>query len=274
MRFFVLLLISIFFFSVSCKSSDSDRSSVSKSDSDQNSVVVDYSNGKDLSESDEDSISDSSDAENEPLALEKVAVDYNTNCYVYGNSKEVVVIDPGSKIDLISEAVGDRSVKYVILTHGHFDHILALDDIVEKYPDAKVVVHENDVDFLYDYELNLSFHYIKEKYEFGGDVDIRLSDENAFLDFAGRRIEVFNIPGHTDGSCAFYFRDEKILFPGDTLMNMKIGYADYIPGADEEKLKNSIREKLFILPDDVEIHPGHGAKSTIGYEKENNPAFQ
>lgn len=193
----------------------------------------------------------------------------STNCYllINENTKETIIIDPGAEADKIILKIKELNVKPVaiLLTHGHFDHVMAVKDLVEEYgiktygSKEEVAIFEND-------SLNCS-GMIRQNYEL--EVDILLED-NEKVNLAGFDIEVIHTPGHTQGGVCYYIEDEGVLFSGDTLFADSIGRTD-LPTGDIRALRNSIIKRLFVLPEEVEVYPGHGAKTTIGHEKAHNP---
>lgn len=203
------------------------------------------------------------------ITVEKISVDYSTQSYLLSCGNRLIVIDPGSKPESIESVVSGRNVEYLLLTHGHFDHIMGLDKLKELHPDALVAIHELDRDFLYDPSLNMSSHYISVDHVFSGKVDFEFTDSDT-IRFCGKDIKIIHLPGHTPGSSGFYVDD--FVVDGDTLMYMKIGVID-LPHSDKDQLIESIKTKLFTLDDDTIVYPGHGRSTTIGFEKDNNPEF-
>lgn len=193
----------------------------------------------------------------------------STNCYIVYNeeTKEALIIDPAAKANKIIDEIEKLNLKVraILLTHGHADHILAVDEIRDKYK-VKVYLGENEKDLIVNPDYNCA------KYLFRKDIsvsyDILLKDE-AVLEFLDTKIKVINTPGHTKGSIVFYLEKEKIAFTGDTLFKNTYGRCDLYSG-DIESIKKSIFEKLFLLDEDVEIFPGHGYSSFIRDEKINN----
>ncbi|KPL04612.1 MAG: MBL fold metallo-hydrolase [candidate division Zixibacteria bacterium SM23_73_2] len=192
----------------------------------------------------------------------------DTNCYILGDeqTKEGAVIDPGGDFDLIAENIEKLNLKirYIILTHGHVDHVQALTLLKEKTK-AKVLIHSEDASILNDPMFNLS-QFTGGEGSFA-DPDLLLKDGDT-VEFGKIKLDVIHTPGHTPGSISLY--TDNVLFTGDTLFCEGVGRTD-LPGASWEKLLNSIKQKLFIKPDVTEVLPGHGPSTTIGWEKENNP---
>jgi len=220
--------------------------------------------------SDEETFEPDNESCDEDIAVDKIVVDYSTNTYILTCGEHAAVIDPGSKPESIEMVLENRTVDLLLLTHGHFDHIMGLDRLKQTYPYAKVAIHEDDQDFLYEPSLNMSSHYIDVDYVFSGKVDIAFTEKDT-IQFCGKDISIIHLPGHTPGSSAFCYDDT--VFVGDTLMYMRIGVID-LPHSDEDQLIKSIKEKLFTLDDETIVYPGHGRSTTIGFEKENNPDLQ
>ncbi|WP_418792258.1 MBL fold metallo-hydrolase [Phosphitispora sp. TUW77] len=190
------------------------------------------------------------------------------NCYVVGceKTKEAVVIDPGGDVARIRMLLAEQglSLKYIIDTHGHIDHIAANDDLREA-TGAKILIHEADSGMLGDSKLNLaSFMGFSTTFK---PADKLLTDGD-FIEFGELKLEVLHTPGHTPGGISL--KAEGAVFTGDTLFNGSIGRTDF-PGGDFDTLINSIINKLLALPDDTNIYPGHNSQSTVEAERKFNP---
>ena len=191
-----------------------------------------------------------------------------TNCYLLINedTKELVVVDPAScPAYLIShiKSNGYHPIA-ILLTHGHFDHVMGIDGWVKEF-DIPVYLHENEKEILAKAYLNLSYQFGKNyAYE---DVTCLKSDE--IIGLAGFEIRVIHTPGHTQGGCCYYIAAEEVLISGDTLFQNSVGRSDF-PTGNMRTLVNSIKEKLFCLPDMVMVYPGHGDYTCIADEKQFN----
>lgn len=193
-----------------------------------------------------------------------------TNCYIAYNEelKEAVVIDPGDEAERIEEACDNLgiSVKAILLTHGHFDHVMAVPALQKRWQ-VPVYAYEKEVQVLLDEAYNLSDQFVREKVSV--KTDKALKDREKF-DMAGYTFELIATPGHTMGSCCYYVEAEKILFSGDTLFEGSYGRVDF-PGSSSEAMLHSVAEVLLDLPDDVKVLPGHAGYTTIGDERRHNP---
>ena len=192
-----------------------------------------------------------------------------TNCYLLVNHKtgELLVVDPGDQAQLIEKQIEKTGAKPVaiLLTHGHFDHAGAAEELADKYQ-ISIYAHEAERETLEDPGLN-HCGMIGEHKVYRADVFVK--DEEV-LNLAGFSIRVFFTPGHTIGGCCYYIADEKILFSGDTLFQESVGRTDFPRGSASDLIR-AIREKLMPLPDDVTVYTGHDESTLIGYERMHNP---
>ncbi|MFB9859958.1 MBL fold metallo-hydrolase [Salinicoccus siamensis] len=191
-----------------------------------------------------------------------------TNCYLLCEGEDVLIVDPSGEPEKIREAIGsDLTVKGILLTHAHFDHIGALEDIADYY-DAKTWMGRPELEWLADPAKNGS-----AKYTDMGLPIITADIQPAPLEEGRHSIgkfefEVLYTPGHSPGSLSYLFND--FIVSGDVLFNGGIGRTDLYQ-ADHSTLIDSIRNKMYMLDDEIVVYPGHGPETTIGYEKKTNP---
>ena len=191
-----------------------------------------------------------------------------TNCYIAYNpeTKEAVIVDPGDEAERIAAAAEGLAVKAILLTHGHFDHVTAMEDLRRKWG-VPVYAHEAEAEILADPGKNLSCQFTGGG--FGMKADVLLKDQESF-EAAGYTFKTIHTPGHTAGSCCYYEEAEKVLFAGDTLFEGSYGRIDFPTGSGRQMV-HSVAEVLFDLPEDVAVYPGHMGYTTIGDEKRYNP---
>ena len=192
-----------------------------------------------------------------------------TNCYLLCNMdiKECVLIDPADSQDEISRMIDESgcSLKGILLTHGHFDHIMAADAVRDKYG-VKVYASCDEKNTLEQPHINLGEAY-GLKLSVKADV---WHKDGEILKLAGFDIEALHTPGHTEGGSCYYVREIGVLFSGDTLFCGSVGRTDF-PGGSMSEIVRSIKEKVMVLPDDTKAYPGHGEGTSVGYERVNNP---
>ncbi len=188
-----------------------------------------------------------------------------TDCYAVTNNGEAVLIDPGDDFYKISAFLEREklALKAVFLTHGHFDHIGAVNALKEKY-EVPVYIHKADYEMAKNPVLNFS-------YDFGGpeifcDPD-KFYEDGEILSIIGETFEIIHTPGHTEGGVCIRVSDS--IFTGDTLFYGSIGRTDLYKG-DYGTLMTSLK-KLVSLEGDYKVFPGHGEATTISYEKKTNP---
>lgn len=194
----------------------------------------------------------------------------STNCYLVYNedSKEAVVVDPAGNYPFISNKCSELGVtpSAVLLTHGHFDHMLAAPEIRRAFQ-LKIYASETEDAMLADPGLNLSERFQGMPLGFHADEFVTDRQELTFL---GVTWKVLETPGHTAGSVCYYIPEERLLLAGDTLFRESYGRTDF-PTGSSSQIVHSILDRLFVLPDDTTVYPGHGELTSIGYEKQCNP---
>lgn len=192
-----------------------------------------------------------------------------TNTYfIYREgSSDIIVFDPADRGEYLFSKFQEKgfNVAAILLTHGHFDHILGIEDL-QKHTDAKLYASEDEAELAKDIELNCSQMFRREC---SVNPDILFSDGEK-VTLADIELEVIKTPGHTVGGCCYYIEEAGFLISGDTLFLESVGRTD-LPTGSMGTLIRSIKEKLFILPDETIVYPGHGPSTTIEHEKEYNP---
>ena len=195
---------------------------------------------------------------------------FDENCYVVSdNTGAGVVIDPGGMASTILEYIREAklSIKAVLNTHGHCDHIGA-DDAIRDATEAPLYIHKEDAPMLGDVKLNLSafmgFRALARPAE-------HLLSEGDVISFGQSKLEVLHTPGHSKGGVCFV--GDGVVFTGDTLFAGSIGRSDF-PGGSEVELIGNIKKRLLVLPDDMKVYSGHGPSSEIGWERVRNPYLQ
>lgn len=194
-----------------------------------------------------------------------------TNCYILydENEKCGIIIDPGEDADRIVRVVKERgfSVSRIVLTHGHYDHIMALHDVQAAFPDAKLCLCHLEKDLVNDPYKNLTAYGNKSIKPVQTDILLKDGD---LIPVGQANLKVIETPGHTIGSICLL--GENLLISGDTLFYLGIGRCD-LPSGNLASEVDSILNKLFLLSDDIMVYPGHGQETTIGFEKKNNEVY-
>lgn len=197
----------------------------------------------------------------EKLVLGELA----TNTYIVTDTEsgECAVVDPAIESKELFGAVENRNVKYILLTHGHYDHIGGVNAVKEK-TGAKVVIHQEEKPFLSDTALNLY------KYEHGYVKIIPdiITVDGTEIPFGDGNIKVMHTPGHTIGGVCYIFENDRVIFSGDTLFKLTAGRTDLATGNAREELRSLA--KIGTLEGDYTVYPGHEASTTLDFERENN----
>ncbi len=203
------------------------------------------------------------------MILETVIVGpMQVNCYILAcaEGRQAMIIDPGDQAHKIKAVLDRHKLKaaMVINTHGHYDHIGSDDKF-----GVDVYAHKLDLPMLEDAKNNLSASFaLAYKVKSG----IKTLEDKEIIKLDCLKLEVMHLPGHTPGGIGLLMKEPQtgIVFTGDTLFYQGVGRCD-LPGGSDYQLKKSIKERLFMLPDETKVYPGHGAATTIGKEKYNNP---
>lgn len=204
------------------------------------------------------------------MKIERYALgSLGTNCYLVENekTKELVIVDPADCPDYMISYVKriGYEPKAILLTHGHFDHVMGINGWKKEF-DIPVYIHKDEVQILKNPALNLSAMFgTSYAYE-----DVVCLEDEEMLELIGYTFEVIHTPGHTSGGCCYYVKDEEVLFSGDTLFCRSVGRSDF-PTGSAATLVRSVKERLFCLPEQVMVYPGHNDLTCIADEKQYNP---
>lgn len=193
---------------------------------------------------------------------------YAVNCYIVYSSQTLdgIVVDPGGDVDEILKVIEEKNIKVsgIILTHGHGDHIGGLVELKEKL-NVDIMIHKDDEEMLADADINLSSQMPMQKVAIKAD---RLLKDGDIIQIGHGEMLVIHTPGHTKGGISLKVEDN--IITGDTLFQSSIGRTD-LYGGNLKTIINSIKTKILVYGNKTRIFPGHGAASTIGEEKANNP---
>ena len=190
------------------------------------------------------------------------------NCFVIDVDNKIILIDApmGSEkiVDFLEK--NELQLDYIFLTHAHYDHIIGLDVIVEKFPSVKIYAPKLELNFLKDPKENLSF--FSTPYTYNGVV--YCYDD---IDISELGLEINYIPGHSRSSAVLSFIEDQIVFSGDTLFKGTIGRTD-LPYGDRASLVSGIKQYIMVLAGETKVYPGHGNFTTVAIEKMGNPYFR
>lgn len=192
------------------------------------------------------------------------------NCFVLGCevTGQGVVVDPGGDVEQIMAVVSQRklTIGAIINTHGHFDHVGG-NRRLQEMTEAELLIHPADEPLLDKVASVAGMYGLQAENSPAPD---RLLEDGMLLSFGNQQLRVIHTPGHTPGGCCLYLESEQKLISGDTLFADGVGRTD-LPGGSHEQLVTSIRSRLFTLPPQVQVWPGHGPATTIGHEQHHNP---
>ena len=185
-------------------------------------------------------------------------------------TKEGALIDCTCDIDKIENFVKCENInlKYLLITHGHLDHVYCVSEFKEKFPTTQVLIHKDDMILIEQIPMQCSMMELEEiKIPC---IDGLLGENSHNLTIGEKEIKIIHTNGHSKGGVCYLI--DNVLFSGDTLFKDSIGRCDLFGGSMKE-IEKSIKEKLFTLDENIIVYPGHGDDTTIGYEKKYNPYF-
>ncbi len=194
----------------------------------------------------------------------------DTNCWITADEEtgQAIIFDPADNAPRIFDIIEKNGFKpeKIVLTHCHFDHFLAAEDLKKLCGGIPIIIPEKDRILAEDPVYNLSSSMGDSPHTLTFDKTVDAGD---IITCGSLSAKTISTPGHTPGGCCYYFENEHLLVSGDTLFFMSVGRSDF-PLSDGDALNESIKEKLFVLPDDTQVLTGHNNPTTIGFEKQNN----
>lgn len=190
-----------------------------------------------------------------------------TNCYFLSQGDKTIIVDAAGDGNYIIDYLNNKkfNLDAILITHGHFDHIEALDLLHEKFCNVPIYAFEGERIVIENMGNNLMDHELKDKTKKA----ITYLKDDSIINLLGLEIKLISSPGHTCGSCCYYIRDLNVLFSGDTLFCETYGRTD-LPTSDTKAIVRSVAIKLMELDDKVDVFPGHGFRTSIGHERKNN----
>lgn len=191
---------------------------------------------------------------------------FDTNCFLLRGPAGNILIDAPQGAD---EHFANERIDALLLTHGHFDHVVDAAAIVRRHG-CGLYVHPDSAPMITDPDFYRNWSFALEVEPVTASIPLT---ERPALEIAGLRCAVLEVPGHCPGSLCFHFADAAMLFGGDVLFRGGVGRTD-LPGGDWGLLLAGVTRKIFPLPEDTVVLPGHGPSTTVGFEKQTNPFFQ